>query len=73
MATAEIFLKTEPYHGFAAVLKRWTRRTEPLPAREVDDTRARRDFILEMMDTHPDAFASEETVRCCALYFSGRF
>ena len=73
MAAADIFLKPETLFGFIAHLRRWIGRKEALPAREAEETRARLDFILEMMDAHPEAFASEEAVRSSALYFSGRF
>lgn len=47
-------------------------RAEPAgrPVRDTDG--ARRNFILEMMDVAPEAFASEEGVRCAMYYFSGR-
>lgn len=73
MAAADIFLKTETLIGFAVSLRRWMDPNEPLPVREVEDTRARLDFILEMMDAHPEAFGSEGDIRSSALYFSGRF
>ena len=31
------------------------------------------DFILEIMDMHPEAFASDECFRYSARYLSGRF
>jgi hypothetical protein len=73
MAAAEIFLKTKTRFSFVAHLRRWMGTKEALPVRETEETRARLDFVLELMDAHPEAFASEEAVRCSALYFSGRF
>jgi hypothetical protein len=73
MATADIFLKTDTLTGIAGLFRRWTGQTQPSPAREVEDTRARRDFILEMMETCPDAFTSEDAARGAGLYISGRF
>ncbi len=73
MAAADNFLKTFTLFGFLSPIHRWMERKKDLSAREEKDTRARLDFILEMMDAHPDAFASEEAVRSSALYFSGRF
>jgi hypothetical protein len=73
MAAADIFLKPETGFGFVAHLRRWIGRKEALFEREAEETRTRLDFILEMMDAHPEAFASEDAVRSSALFFSGRF
>lgn len=42
-------------------------------ADEADAVRARREFILAMMDDCPEAFATEEGVRGTMHYFSGRY
>ncbi len=73
MAAADIFLKTEMRFGYLAQLRRWIGQRATLPAREAEEARARQDFVLEMMDSHPEFFSSEEAFRCSALYFSGRF
>ena len=73
MAAVDFFLKTETLFGFVAQLRQKIGKKGALPAREVEETRARRDFIIEMMDAHPEAFASEVAVRNSAPYFSGRF
>ena len=73
MAAAEIFLKPATLFSFLAHPKRWSGQKERMSRREVEETRARLDFILGMMDTCPEAFASEDAVRNTALFFSGRF
>ena len=73
MATADIFLKPKTGFGVAAAMRKWIGRNAPLPAPAEEDTRARIDFILEIMDTHPEAFASDECFRYSARHFSGRF
>lgn len=40
---------------------------------EQDDDRARRDFMLEMLDRHPEAFASDHSVRSMLSLYSDRF
>jgi hypothetical protein len=35
--------------------------------------RARRDFMLGMLDDHPDAFCSEADVQCMMHLYPGRF
>jgi hypothetical protein len=73
MAAAAILLKTETRFGVAAALRRWFGRKDPMSEREVEEARAGVDFILEMMQSHPEAFASDEAFRYSALYASGRF
>ena len=73
MAVADIFFKTEMPFGYLAQVRRWIGQLAALPAPEAEEARARQDFILEMMDSHPEFFCSEEAIRCSALYFSGRF
>ena len=73
MATADIFLKPKTGFGFAAAMRRWIGCNDPLQVPAEEDTRARIDFILEIMDMHPEAFASDECFRYSARYLSGRF
>ncbi|NEK24818.1 hypothetical protein GV827_20825 [Sulfitobacter sp. JBTF-M27] len=73
MAAADIFFETEMRIGYVAQLRRWIGQRAAMHAQEAEETRARLDFILETMDSHPEFFSSEEAVRCSALYFSGRF
>jgi hypothetical protein len=73
MAATDIILNTEMRFGFLAQLRQWIAQRVALPAQDAEETRARLDFILEMMDSHPEVFTSEEAVRSSALFFSGRF
>lgn len=72
MAAADIFLKPKTRFGVAASMRRWLARNDPLPAPAEEDTRARIDFILEIMNMHPEALASDECFRYSARHFSGR-
>lgn len=47
----------------------------PPPATEAeqDADRARRDFMLEMLDLHPEAFASEHSVQSMLSLYRERF
>lgn len=50
------------------------RRCQPAATQaEQDDNRARRDFMLEMLDRHPDAFASDHSVQSMLSFYSDRF
>lgn len=62
---------------FGSALTRRPRAAKPASrapeAEGGDDSRARREFILGVMDDCPEAFASEDGVRQTMYYFSGRF
>lgn len=53
---------------------RWPH-TRKIARRELtqDDTRERRDFIVEMLARNPDAFSTEQDVQGCMRLFSERF
>lgn len=72
MTVIDIFPKQDPFHGMRTLLRRWIGQRATSPAQEVEDTRARLDFILEMMDAYPEAFLSDEAFRCSSRHFSGR-
>ena len=74
MAAMDIFLNERSiFQTLISLLPRFDRtETFAAPSTEEED-RARRDFILEMMDEHPDAFAHEDGARAAQYYFSGRF
>ena len=40
---------------------------------DVQDNRARRDFVLEMMDAHPEAFQHEIDCQTMMTYYPSRF
>lgn len=46
---------------------------EPREIDEDEDSRARRDFVLDMMDRHPAAFAGEYDVQEMMRHFPQRF
>lgn len=49
-------------------------RTRPVsPPCDTTDTRARLDFVREMLDRHPEAFASEHDLRAMMLLFPQHF
>lgn len=58
---------------FTAWLK--SLRSVETPATRVtpDETRARRDFVCEMLDRHPDAMTSETDVQTMMLIYPCRF
>lgn len=63
MATLDTFMKTGTILRLS--LPEWLqlRRTER-PANEMaEDARTRRDFVLGMMQAHPEAFVQEESFR----------
>lgn len=64
MSALAFFMPLQPLQYF--------RRTENVvPTR--DDTLARRDFIRDMIDTNPDAFASELDVYEMMSHLPGKF
>lgn len=73
MAAMETFLRPEPFSRIAALVRLWFSKRVRYVEEAPDETRARRDFILEMMDECPDAFLHEDNMRTAMLYYSGRF
>ena len=73
--TTQDFPATLP--SLAETLSHWLKsfRCTDIPATRVtpDETRARRDFIREMLDRHPDALTSETEVQTMMLVYPGRF
>ncbi|MCV2874128.1 hypothetical protein OEZ71_17660 [Defluviimonas sp. WL0050] len=47
--------------------------TPPATEAEQDADRARRDFVLEMLDRHPEAFASDHSVQSMLSLYRERF
>ena len=47
--------------------------TPPAAEAEQDADRNRRDFILEMLDLHPEAFASDHSVQSMLSLYRERF
>ena len=47
--------------------------TPPASEAEQDADRARRDFVLEMLDLHPEAFASDHSVQSMMSLYRERF
>lgn len=45
----------------------------PVPDADRDDSRARRDFLMDMLDRNPDAFASEHDVQSMIRLYPGHF
>jgi hypothetical protein len=45
----------------------------PAPDQDPDDARARRAFLMEMLDRNPDAFASEQDVQSMMRLFTDQF
>lgn len=46
----------------------------PTPSEaEQDEARNRRDFLMDMLDRHPDAFASEHDVQSMMRLYPGHF
>ncbi|MBD3662313.1 hypothetical protein [Sulfitobacter aestuariivivens] len=43
------------------------------PACSDQQDRARRAFVLEMMEAHPEAFQHEQDVQCMMHYYPSRF
>jgi hypothetical protein len=48
-------------------------RTDSIEAKTEDETLARRDFIRDMIDSNPDAFASELDVYEMMSHLPGKF
>ena len=46
---------------------------DEVPGPHIDDTRARRDFICDMIDTNPHAFSSEHDVYEMMSHLPGKF
>jgi hypothetical protein len=59
--------------GVLALLARLVFPRPAKPDPEPDDSRDRRDFVLEMMDGCPHAFASELDVQCMMHLYPGRY
>lgn len=73
MTVTDIFAKQDPLFGIKALWRCWIGQMAPASEPSVEDTRARLDFILEMMDAHPEVFSSDEAFRWTSRHFSGRF
>lgn len=60
--------------GFGPALLGTLFRPRPVsPPCGADDTRARLDFVREMLNRHPEAFASEHDVRSMMMLFPQHF
>ena len=59
--------------GGAALSRLKMVRPDPVVPDEAEEARARRAFLMEMMEDAPGAFLSEDSVGGAMYFFSGRF
>lgn len=72
MTAVANFTYLDPILHLLATLMDWPAAPKDRPAESPEELRARRSFILEMMQSCPEAFDHEESFRCAMGFYSGR-